>query len=214
MAFHHRLDFAQVIGLQRGAGGDQVADEIGATQSRRDLDGAGQSHDVSLDVPLAQIPSRACTDRSSRCACRAASWGPRSDTLPEPRATGGNGRNRGCGSAESARLAARRKLQAFLLENVESDQPEIADVLLHQIGNVVVADEQHIQRHVLAVTHQLILAARQLQAAAGQHVERRIGEPPGFLYGQFQSHFIHGGHLRAFAAGSRLASSSRCAATS
>ena len=51
------------------------------------------------------------------------------------------------------------KLEALLLEHVEADEPEVADVFLHQVGNVVVAHEQHVERHVLAEAHELILAA-------------------------------------------------------
>ena len=65
--------------------------------------------------------------------------------------------------------------------------PEIADVLLHEVGNVVVAHEQHVERHVLAVAHQLVLAAAVLQAAAHQQVERVVGEAPGLLQGDLEA---------------------------
>jgi len=60
---------------------------------------------------------------------------------------------------EAGRLPARGQLEALLLEHVQAHQSQVADVLAHQIGNVIVAHEQHIERQVLAVTHQLVLAA-------------------------------------------------------
>ena len=88
---------------------------------------------------------------------------------------------------EARGRAARGQLEALLLQHVQADQAEIADVFLHQVGDVVVAHEQHVERHVLAESHQLILAARQLQAAARQQVERRIGQSAGFLDRKFEA---------------------------
>ncbi len=69
---------------------------------------------------------------------------------------------------EQRRNGAGGERQALLLHHVQAHQPQIAHILLHQIGNVVVAHEQHVERHVLAVAHQLVLAAAVLQAAARQ----------------------------------------------
>ena len=77
---------------------------------------------------------------------------------------------------ETGRVAARRQLQALFLDHVASDEPQVADVFLHQVGDVVVAHEQHVERHVLAEAHELVAAARQLEAAALEQIERRIGE--------------------------------------
>src|SRR3981081_2538750 len=55
MTFHDRLDFAQVVRLQCGSGRDQVADQVGAPQARRDLDGPGERDDVCGNVTLAQV---------------------------------------------------------------------------------------------------------------------------------------------------------------
>ena len=85
------------------------------------------------------------------------------------------------------RAAARFEREALLLHDVEADDAEIADVFLHQVGDVVVAHEQHIERHVLAVAHELVLAAAVLQAAAHQQVERVVGEPAGLLHGHLQA---------------------------
>ncbi len=51
---------------------------------------------------------------------------------------------------EAGHRAARRELQAPLLEHVQADQTQIAHVLLHQVGDVIVAHEQHVERQVLA----------------------------------------------------------------
>ena len=89
--------------------------------------------------------------------------------------------------------AARLKRQALFLDDVQADDAEVADVLLHQVGNVVVAHEQHVERHVLAVAHELILAAAVLEAAADQQVERVVREPPGLLQGDLETGgFVHG----------------------
>ena len=47
-------------------------------------------------------------------------------------------------------MAARCKLKALLLQHVQADEAQVADIFLHQIRDVVVAHEQHIERHVLA----------------------------------------------------------------
>ncbi|MGC4027852.1 MAG: hypothetical protein QM696_03105 [Steroidobacteraceae bacterium] len=91
--------------------------------------------------------------------------------------------------------AALGHLQPPLLEHIETHQPEIADILLHQVGNIVVAHEQHIQRQVLAKAHELVLAARELQAAASQQIQRVFREPARLLHGKLEAGvFVHGLH--------------------
>jgi hypothetical protein len=84
-------------------------------------------------------------------------------------------------------VAAGGELQALLLEHVAADEPEVADVLLHQVRDVVVAYEQHVERHVLAEAHELVTAAREFQAAALEQVERRVGEAARFLHGELEA---------------------------
>ncbi len=55
-----------------------------------------------------------------------------------------------CGDGELATRATRLQFQALLLQHVQADQAELADVFLDQIRNVVVAHEQDVERHVLA----------------------------------------------------------------
>ena len=50
VALEHRVHFAQVIGLQCRTGGDEVADEVGAPQARRDLDRARQRDDLGVKL--------------------------------------------------------------------------------------------------------------------------------------------------------------------
>ena len=79
------------------------------------------------------------------------------------------------------------QLEALFFEHVAADEPEIADVFLHEVGNVVVAHEQHVERHVLAEAHELVAAARELEAAALEQLERRIGEATGLLDGELEA---------------------------
>jgi hypothetical protein len=82
----------------------------------------------------------------------------------------------------------RGECQALLLDHIQAHQSQVANILLHQIRNVIVAHEQHIERHVLAVAHQLVLAAAVLEAASREEVERAVGEPAALLHGDFQAH--------------------------
>ena len=72
---------------------------------------------------------------------------------------------------EQRRDAERLKRKSFLLDDVQTDDAKIANVLLHEVRDVVVAYEQHVERHVLAVAHQLILATAVLEAAPHEQVE-------------------------------------------
>ena len=76
------------------------------------------------------------------------------------------------GSVEQAYTElARRHFQTELFQHIQAHQAQVADILLHQVGYVVVAHEQHVQRQVLAETDELVLAARQLQAAASEQIQ-------------------------------------------
>jgi hypothetical protein len=88
---------------------------------------------------------------------------------------------------EQRRDAAGGERQALLPHHVQPDQPQVAHILLHQVRNVVVAHEQHVERHVLPVAHQLILAAAVLEPAARQQLERAVGEPAALLHGDLQA---------------------------
>ena len=100
-------------------------------------------------------------------------------------------------SSNRASRSAGRHREALFLDDVQADEAEVADVLLHEVGDVVVAHEQHVERHVLAVAHQLVLAAAVLEAAADQQVERVIGQPAGLLDGDAQSLASFHGHRSA-----------------
>ena len=127
---------------------------------------------------------------------------PRSDAAPSYDTPSGTASDRRQRPKSSVRICWKRacapcdcELQALLLEHVQPDEAEVADVFLHQVRNVVVAHEQHVERHVLAVRHELVLAARDLQSAAQQQVERGVGEPAGLLHGELEAAVIHGGGL-------------------
>jgi hypothetical protein len=92
-------------------------------------------------------------------------------------------------------MSPRNELEPLFLEHVAAYQPQVANVFLHQVRDVVIANEQHIERHVLAETHELIATARQLEAATLEQLERRVGEPAGFLYRELEALvFVDGCH--------------------
>ena len=91
-------------------------------------------------------------------------------------------------NSDSSPRASKR--EPLFFDDVQADQSQIADVFLHQIRDVVVANEQHVERHVLAVAHQLIFAAAVFQAAARQQIQRVVGETAAFLNGDLQAHRV------------------------
>jgi hypothetical protein len=78
-------------------------------------------------------------------------------------------------------------LQAFLFEHVPAHEAEIADVFLHQVRDVVIAHEQHVERHVLAETHELVAATRKLEATVLEQFEGMVREPAGLLHGELEA---------------------------
>ena len=73
---------------------------------------------------------------------------------------------------EARHKAPARELETAFFEDVEPHETQIADVLLHEIGDVVVAEKEHVERHVLAEREELIFTARDPQAAAREQIER------------------------------------------
>jgi hypothetical protein len=78
-------------------------------------------------------------------------------------------------------MTARCEFETLLLDDIEPYETEVADILLDEIGNVVVTDEQQIERHVLAETDELIFAPRELQPATHQQVGGEVREASGLL---------------------------------
>ena len=72
--------------------------------------------------------------------------------------------------------------QAFFLDDVQADDAQIADIIADESRDVVIADQQKVDRHVLAVADKLVLALGDFQTATLQQIERVIGEAPGFLH--------------------------------
>ena len=66
--------------------------------------------------------------------------------------------------------------QALFLDDVEADDTEIADVVGNQARYVVVADQQQVDRHVLAEAEQLVLTLGELEAATLEQVQFRFYE--------------------------------------
>jgi hypothetical protein len=162
---------------------------IGAAQARSDLHGAGQHDDLGgRYVVLLQEHAEQVRvgggDALALQRLRAVVGALDRHRQRQPAAAEVERAQR----LEAGRRAARGELQALFFQHVQADQSQIADVLLHQVRNVVVAHEQHIERHVLAEAHELILAARELQAAARQQVHRRVGQPAGLLHRKLDAH--------------------------
>ena len=72
--------------------------------------------------------------------------------------------------------------QALFLDNVEPDDTEVADVVADEARDIVIPNQQQVDRHVLAVADQLVLAAGQFEATAFQQVDRMFGQATGFLH--------------------------------
>jgi hypothetical protein len=72
--------------------------------------------------------------------------------------------------------------QALFLDHIQAHDAEVADVIGNESGNVVVAHEQQVDRHVLTETEQLVLALGELEAAALEKVQRVFGQAPRLLH--------------------------------
>ncbi len=94
----------------------------------------------------------------------------------------------------SSVLALLDHLELALLDDVEADDAEVADVFLHEARDVVVAHEQHVDRHVLAVADQLVLAAGVAEPAAHEQLEGVVREPAGLLDGDLDPGFRGNSH--------------------
>ena len=91
---------------------------------------------------------------------------------------------------ETCRVAARSQFQALFFDHVEAHEPQIADIFFDEVGNIVIAHEQQVERHVLAKADELIFAARELQATTSEQIDRLIGQPSGLLHGEFESCWV------------------------
>ena len=104
----HRLE---LVGGERGAAGDQIADRVGLAEPRRDLDRTGQQHDLRVDALRAQplLEQRRITGGDAHARAAAAGLVP----IPvlghgQRQAAGAEARARAIrGSAGASRLLAR-----------------------------------------------------------------------------------------------------------
>ena len=192
LTLHHRLRVAQMIRSESRSGGDQIADQIRAAQPRRNFDRSRQHHDFGGDVVLfekAREDMRIgrgdafALQRARTLIVEAVGHGDAQSAAPEIQQLHG---------LEQGPESARLERKPFLFDDVQADQTQIADVFLHQVWNVVIANEQHVERHVLAVAHQLVFTAAVFQAAARQQIQRVVGETAAFLNGDLEAHRVPG----------------------
>ena len=71
--------------------------------------------------------------------------------------------------------------EALFFQHVQAADAEIADIIAYQAGDVVIAHQQEVDRHVLAVADQLVAATRIFQAALLQQFQAVLGQAPRFL---------------------------------
>ncbi len=165
----------------------EVADQVGLAEARRDLDRTRERDDLRVDAVALQIVGEdARVGRRDPLALqllRAFERHAGRQTEREPALAEVEPAH----LAEEFLLALRDQLEAPLLDDVEADDAQVADVFLHEARNVVVANQQHVDRHVFAVADQLVLAARIAQAAANEQLERVVGQPAGLLHGDLDS---------------------------
>jgi uncharacterized Ntn-hydrolase superfamily protein len=190
-AFTGKLDIADaghIVGSQFSVQANMMANPKvwpamadAFAKARGDLDGAGQRDDVGTDRVLAQEAAEDVgIGGGDPAAGEAAEAGVREVIRYRERQPAA-AEVEPLDELEAGLGAAGRHGQALFLDDVEPHEAEVADVLLHEVRNVVVADEQDVERHVLAVAHQLVLAATVFQAATRQQVERVVGQAAGLL---------------------------------
>ena len=73
--------------------------------------------------------------------------------------------------------------QHDLAGDVFADDAQFTDTVQQHAWDVVIADQQHIDRKVPAVPEKLVLAASETQATAFQNVQGFFRQPAGFLNG-------------------------------
>ena len=73
------------------------------------------------------------------------------------------------------------EVKALFLDDVQARDAQVADVVANQAGNVIVANQQHVHGHVLAISDELVRALRVLEAAALEEIQGLLGEPSRLL---------------------------------
>ena len=136
----------QAIGLQRRAGRDQVADEAGDLQPRRQLDRAAHLHDLSLD-PRSR--------RGSAEQARIGGGDPRAGQALRARHKPSPPARRSAARIGRSRAARPRRAGAPLSSSANSsstllaDDAELADAVADEGRDVVVADEHQVGGEIL-----------------------------------------------------------------
>ena len=156
---------AQPVRAQRVPGGDEVDDRIGEPEPRRDLDRAAHVDQGHADRE--QLTRQARVDGCDRRA------GELRELL--------HGRLLGNRRLEAARAEAEWKhlahVGAALAHEVDAGDPAIDDTVLHVLGHVGGAHEQHLDGRVAARERERAIAGLLgAEARILQEVERRLSE--------------------------------------
>ena len=181
------------VGVEGGAGGDQVADGLGQTEAGGHLDGAAEVDDLRLKALFGKV------------------------AFGQLRVGGGNAQpgqvgragvrpllGEGDGEAAAAEVqltldligvagAGGAALEGGFLEDVVADDAEVAHAVHDQLRDVVIAHEEHIEGEVFGVQEQLFLRGLDLDAAAGEQIERVGGEAAALLDGEAEAVFGRSG---------------------
>src|SRR5690606_37716587 len=191
------LDRLERVGGEGAAGGHQVADHVCLTQSRSDLDRAGQCDDLRRHTLLGEPAAEGAwiTGRDPLTA-QLFGTGPLLVVLDgdvEP----ADAPSQLAPLLESTRLPRALTGQVVLDEHVAPDDPQVADTVGDETGDVVVPDEQQVDGQRLAVAEELVAALPPGQPARGEQVAGRLGEAAGLLDRDAQA--VAGGGRRGHA---------------
>ncbi|OLT39386.1 hypothetical protein BJF86_08055 [Serinicoccus sp. CNJ-927] len=181
LAVQDRRDGGELVGAQRAAGGDEVADHVGLAQARGDLDRAVEHDRLGVDAVLGEPPAQGVrVGRGDAEPGELLGPGPLlvlGDRDVQP--AGAPAELSPLGQLDAATLGLTG--QSVLDQHVASDDPEVADAVGDEAGDVVVPDEQQVDRQALAVAEELVAALAPGEAAGGQQLAGRLAEAAGLL---------------------------------
>src|SRR6185437_58929 len=161
------------------------ADRVRGAQLRRDLHRPGQRHHAGLDAALAQPRAEQARIRGRDAlpgqlhrlaVIEFLRYGDGQPAAPEAQRP-----------QLGQRLALRSRREAEFVEHIAAHDAQLAHALRDQAGNVVVAYQQQVHRLAFAEAEQLVAALPEREAAALEQLQRRLGEPAGFLHRDTQA---------------------------
>ena len=175
---------AQAVRLERRAGRDQVADEAGDLQPRRELDRAVHLDHRRLDRRSRRGSAGAGADRRWRCARRRATAARhrraararRSCSAQRPKPSGAT-TSTARARSRRARIPRARCGRRCRTRRRRRDEGR----------DVVVAHEHQVEREILDPRGQLVLAVLDAQAGVAQQVAAVVGEAARFLDREVQA---------------------------